>query len=278
MTVLVTGVTGTIGRRVVDELIGQGVTWKAASRAGQEPNGCAFDFTQPATWAAAFQGVDSMLVLRPPALGNVERDMVPALNAARTHGVRHMVLISVQGADRIPMLPHARLERWLWASGLQWTVVRPSFFDQNLSTTHAQDIRNRDSIIVPAGDGRTAFVDAIDVAAVAARALADPHRHDGRIWTTTGKEALTYHDCARILSSELGRPIRYRRPGLLRYLRHATRQLGMSPPMAAVTGVIYTTARLGLAGALTDDVTTVLGRPPITFAEFVHREAAAWTT
>ena len=53
-------------------------------------------------------------------------------------------------------------------------VVRPSFFTQNLSTTHAADIRDRDQVFVPAGGGRTAFVDVLDVADVAAAALAEP--------------------------------------------------------------------------------------------------------
>lgn len=46
-------------------------------------------------------------------------------------------------------------------------------------------------------------------------------------------------------------------------------------PLPMVTAAIYTTARLGLAAGLTDDVRRVLGRDPISFAEFAHRES--WT-
>jgi uncharacterized protein YbjT (DUF2867 family) len=160
---------------------------------------------------------------------------------------------------------------------VSWTFVRASFFHQNLSTTHAADIRDRDQIIVPAGGGATAFVDAEDVGAVAAAALLDPSAHAGRAWTVTGPRALTYAQIADILTAELGRPIRYARPGLVTYLRHARRQLEMPWGMVAVTSAIYTTARLGLAAGLTEDTQKVLGREPIDLTEFVHREREAWT-
>ena len=95
-------------------------------------------------------------------------------------------------------------------------------------------------------------------------------------WTVTGSEALTYEQIAWILTAELGRPIRYTRPGIFRYLRHARRTLGMPWGMVLVTAAIYTTARLGLASGLTDTVHQVLGRDPISFADFVHRERDIW--
>jgi uncharacterized protein YbjT (DUF2867 family) len=218
-----------------------------------------------------------MFLMRPPQIGNVRRDMAPFLEAARAAGVRHVVLLSLQGADRIPVTPHAQLEKWLRASDLAWTFVRPSFFIQNLTTTHAVDIRDRGQIIVPAGNGRTAFVDAQDVAAVAAAALLDPAAHAGRAWTPTGPQALTYDEVADVLTDVLHRPIRYTRPGLLRYARHAHDRLRMPWPMAAVTCAIYTTARLGLAAGLTDDVRVVTGRAPADLRAVATRERDAWT-
>lgn len=92
---------------------------------------------------------------------------------------------------------------------------------QNLSTTHAADIREHDEILVPADKGRTAFVDARDVGAAAAAALADP---DGaafrnRAFELTGTEAPTYDEVAAILSRVLGRTIVYRHPDALRFYR-----------------------------------------------------------
>lgn len=238
--------------------------------------GVAFDFTDRATWRAAYDGIEAMLCIRPPAISNVRRDLIPSLEAGRAAGVRHVVLLSLQGADKNKIVPHARLEDWLRGSGLDWTFVRPSFFHQNLSTTHAVDIRERSEIVVPAGNGATAFVDVEDVGAVCALVLRNLAEHRDRAWTVTGSAALTYTACATMLSHELGRPVRYTRPGLLRYLRHAHAQLAMPWGMAFVTAAIYSAARLGRASALTDDTRQLLGRDPVDFATFAHRERQAW--
>jgi uncharacterized protein YbjT (DUF2867 family) len=277
-TILVTGASGNVGRVVVDALTAAGtVGVLTAHREREVPaGGVLFDFTDPATWPEAFAGVDAMFLVRPPALGNVRRDLLPAVAAARAAGVRRVVFLSLQGAERNKMVPHATVESWLRSSGMAWTFVRPTFFCQNLSGTHAGDIRDRDEIVLPAANGATAFVDAQDVGAVAAAALLDPGRHGSRAWTVTGPEALTYGQVADILSGVLGRPIRYTRPGVCRYARHARSALGMPWGMVAVTTAIYTTARLGLAAGLSDDVRTVLGRDPTDFATFAERERAAW--
>ena len=160
------------------------------------------DFTDPSTWATAFRGVESLFLVRPPAIGNVKRDLLPAVAAARDAGVQHVVFLSLQGAEQNKVVPHATVETWLRRSGLRWTFVRASFFHKNLSTTHLADIRDHDQIVVPAGHGATAFVDAEDVGAVAAAALSDPQRHADTAWTVTGPRALTYDEIAQILTKE----------------------------------------------------------------------------
>ncbi|WP_158550794.1 NmrA family NAD(P)-binding protein [Geodermatophilus sp. TF02-6] len=275
-----TGSSGNVGRWVGEELHAAGADVRCAVRppsSGQLPEGTVgFDFTDERTWAAAFAGVRALFLVRPPAIGNVRRDLLPAVAAAREAGVEHVVFLSIQGADRLRVVPHATVERWLQGSGLGWTFVRPSFFTQNLSTTHAPDIRDRDEVVVPAGRGRTAFVDTRDVAAVAAAALLDPAAHRDQAWTPTGPEALTYTEVADVLTDVLGRPITYRDPGLPGWFRHARTVLGMPVGMAVVTAAIYTTARLGLAAGLTDHVEQVTGRPPASVRTTAVREQAAW--
>jgi len=286
--ILVTGATGNVGLPVARGLVAAGEPVRLAVRGAPRvddpmPAGAdagadvvPFDFTDASTWDAAFAGVRTMFLVRPPRLGNVKRDLLPAVAHAGAAGVRHVVFLSLQGAQRNPVVPHATVERWLRDSGLGWTFVRASFFMQNLTTTHVSDIRDRGRIVVPAGSGRTAFVDAHDVAAVAVEALRDPARHAGRAWTPTGPQALTYDEVAVTLSRVLGRPISYDRPGPLTYARHARGVLGMPPGMVAITTAIYTAARLGLAAGLTGDVRRVTTRDPVSFAEFAARERSAW--
>ncbi|RYC10913.1 NmrA family NAD(P)-binding protein [Nocardioides zhouii] len=283
-TLLVTGATGNVGSRTVELLLAAGVRVRAAAssvesvrcRFGDRVEAVALDFTDPATWEHAYSGVHRMFLMRPPHLGKPKTQMLPSLEVAKAAGVEHIVLLSLQGAEHNKVVPHHALEVWLRESGLSWTFVRAAFFMQNLTTTHLTDVRDRNTIMVPAGDGATAFVDVHDVAAIATAALLTPEQHHNTAWTPTGPQALTYAEVAEILTDVLGRPISYPRPGLVRYARHARKVLGMPWGMVAVTSAIYTIARLGRAGGLTDDVLVMTGHDPGSFREFAEREAARW--
>jgi uncharacterized protein YbjT (DUF2867 family) len=233
------------------------------------------DVRDRSTWGPALDGVRTMFLLRPPDVSDVRKDLIPLVEQGRERGLEHVVFLSLQGADRNRVVPHAKVEAWLEGSGLGWTFVRPSFFMQNLSTTHRRDVVAGE-LVVPAGNGRTAFVDTLDVADVAVEALKDPPAHSGKAWTPTGPEALTYAEVTALLSIALGRPVVYPRPGAIRYALHARRELGMPWGMVGVTTAIYTVARLGLAAGLTDDVRTVTGHPPRSFLDFARRERGVW--
>jgi len=287
--VLITGATGTIGSRVVEGLRSAGVPVRVATRHplsasevdSDRPDTAPietvrFDFTDPDTWSEAFDGVKTAFIVRPPQVSNVRRDMIPALEAARDAGVQHVVLLSLQGVEATPFVPHAKLEAWIRTSGLHWTFVRPSFFMENLSGVHASDVRDRDRIVVPAGRGRTSFVAAADVAAVAIAALAHTDAHQDVAWTPTGSEALTYKEVADALSAVLGRDITYARPGVWRYAAHARRALRLPWAMVGVTTALYSVARLGKAAGVTDDVREVTGIAPITVKQWAAEHQEVW--
>jgi uncharacterized protein YbjT (DUF2867 family) len=107
-------------------------------------------------------------------------------------------------------------------------------------------------------------------------ALLDPTAHHNAAWTPTGPQALTYEQVCTVLTDALGRPIRYGRPGALRYLLHATRTLSMPLPMALVTVAIYSAARFGKADGLTDDVLAVTGHEPQRFEEWAQHHRQVW--
>jgi uncharacterized protein YbjT (DUF2867 family) len=283
--VLVTGAPGNVGTPLVAELLALGArvrvaAWDvdAAFRAfGDAVEVVPFDFTRPETLGPALAGVERMFLLRPPQIADVDGVIVPALEAARAAGVRHVVFLSIQGAERNRIVPHRKIEDRLRASGMAWTFVRAAYFMQNLSTTHAPEVRELDEIWVPAGRrSRTAHVDARDVAAIAARALTQDG-HDGHAYTPTGPAALTYDEIAAMLTDELGRPIRYADPNLVAYWRRMRRR-GMPRAMVGVTLGIYMAARFGLAAGLTDDVQRIIGRAPIPMRQFVHDRRDAWSS
>ena len=279
-SILVTGATGTVGRHVARGLSDTDVDVRAGVRSVERapetlPDGVdpiQFDFEKPETWGRAFQGVDAMFLVRPPEMTRVHRHLTPAVDAAARVGVEHVVFLSVLGAEKNPLLPHRRIERHLEASGLPYTFLRASFFMQNFYVVHGGDITERGELFVPAGDGETSFVDARDVAAVGVEALVDP-AHRNQAYDVTGSEALTYGDAAAVFSDVLDREIEYADPGLVEFIVTTTSR-GVSLPFALVQAVVYTTARLGLASRVTDDVLRVLGRPPRSLDEFIRDHAS----
>jgi uncharacterized protein YbjT (DUF2867 family) len=233
----------------------------------------AFDFHEPATYDNAFRDVEKLFLVRPPAIAAVWRSIFPALRAAQRAGVRHVVFLSLLGAEQNPLVPHRWIEWYLQSLEMDWTFLRPSFFMQNLSTTHREEIRDRDEIFVPAGEGATSFIDARDIAAVAVRALTEAG-HENAAYALTGAEALTYAEVAHVVSDVLGRPIRYRDPSLLDFVQ---RHLGERPlGLVLVMAGIYLTARLGLAARTTLDVERLLGRPPTTVRQFAEDYRSVW--
>ena len=274
--VLVTGAGGNVGREVCAELQRRGVPVRAAALDERDAAAvlagvpwAAFDFLRPETFGAALEGVDRVFLLRPPHLADAAA-FDPFLAAMRAAGVRQVTFLSLLGVEKNPVVPHHAIEKRLRASGLGWTMVRPAFFMQNLTTTHLADLR-AGRIVVPAGNGRTSFIDCRDIGAVAGLTLAEPG-HIGKAYSITGGEALTYGECAELLSEASGRRIVYTHPSGREFARHMAAQ-GFPPDYVRVMRGIYLVCRLHLAGRVTDELPSLLGRPAITFAQFARDHA-----
>lgn len=282
--IAVSGATGTVGAAVVDELIAdvehphrvRRLTRRPHETAGHEIEDIRFSFTDPGTWPAAFRDVERLFLVRPPELVHVARDLLPAVAAARDAGVRHVVFLSVLGAQRNPLLPHRRVERWLDTSGMATTHLRAGNFMQNLTSAHVADIRDRDQLILPAGEAVLSYVDARDVAAVAAACLLDRAPTRGA-FDLTGPEAIDHDRIARALTDALGRPITYTGASLPTYWSHA-RHTGMPPGLTAATSVLYTLARARIGSRTSPDVATVLGRPARDIDTFARDHRHIWIT
>lgn len=273
-TTLITGATGNVGAELIRQLASRDVTIRAAVRdaraADALPDGVdpvVFDFADPSTHAPSLLGVDRVFFMRPPHMSDAS-EFEPFVSAMKEAGVRQVVFLSLMGVERNPVVPHHAIEKLLRREQLPWTFLRPGFYMQNLSTTHLRDIRERDEVFVPAGNGKTSFIDVRDIAECAA-VLLTTEGHVNRAYTITGREALTYGDVARLLSEATGRDIRYTKPGGRAFARHMAEQ-GFASDMITVMRGIYLVARLGMAGGITDDLPKLLGRPARTFAQFAH--------
>lgn len=269
--ILVTGATGNVGQEVIKELRRRGADIVAAvfderdaQRAPADAEKVMFDFARAETFAPALKGIDRLFFMRPPQISDVERYLHPAIDAAKEAGVKHVVFLSLMGVN--PRVPHYKVEQKIIASGLPYTFLRPSFYMQNLDTFYRDDIRVRDEIFVPAGAAKTSFIDARDIGAVAGMALTEAG-HEGKAYELTGSEALDYYEVADIFTQTQGQRITYKRPTPAEY---AARQkaLGVPDEFVTVMRSLYWTVRLGIGKKVTPELGDLLGRAPITMAQY----------
>ena len=280
--ILVIGASGNVGAEVVRELQTEGRNVRAAdidaaklsSKFGSTVEAVHFDFSKPETYPSAFEGVESMFLMRPPQISDVKKVMFPAIDAAKQAGVQHIVFLSLIGIEKAKYVPHYKVETYLKEQGFQTTFLRCSFFMQNLNTTHRVEIQERNEVFVPVANAKTSFIDVRDIGSVAALMLTD-EGHAGRNYDLTGAEALDYWQVAGILTETLGRRINYRNTGALSFLIE-TRRRGASFPYALVVTGLYMSTRFGMAETVTNDVERLLGRKPISFKQYTEDYREAW--
>jgi uncharacterized protein YbjT (DUF2867 family) len=259
MSVLVIGGTGTTGSLLVERL----PEARVGTRKPVRDNHVRFDWDVPATYDSALDGVDRVYLI--PPVGVVDPAPVVESFLARARLVRRVVLLSssavpesATGMGALPALVRTMPE---------WAVLRPSWFMQNFTGDHPVAVGARDGeIVTGTGDGRVGFVDAADIAAVAARALLDPlpHNTDHLI---TGPEALSYADAAAIITEVTGRPVRHRSVST----EEMTERISAVLPkeFAAVLATLDEDIRRGAEDRVTTTVQDVTGRPARSFREFL---------
>jgi uncharacterized protein YbjT (DUF2867 family) len=283
--ILVSGATGNVGSEVVRYLVedesdvivraGSRDPDRAAAQLGYDIEYTALDFADSDTLRPAFEGVDKLFLMRPPQMSNVERDVLPVLAAAEGAQVQQIAFLSLQGVEDNPIVPHHSIEEALRESGIPWTFLRAGFFMQNLDTTHRTEIRDHDTLMIPAGESRTSFIDVRDIGAVAARTLCEPG-HENQAYTLTGSEALTYFQVADILSDVLERPITYANPSLWEFARWQRTHNDTPWMFLVVMAGLYTITRMGNAEDIADDVQQILGREPIAFRQYAEDYRDCW--
>ncbi|MEV7466801.1 NAD(P)H-binding protein [Streptomyces kronopolitis] len=273
-SVLVTGATGNTGSRLVARLVALGHPVRAAARRATEvpgAEGVSFDWHDPATHDDALRGASRLYLVPPVGDPDPAAVMLPFLERARAAGARRVVLLSSSalpaggpGVGRV----HAALPDHVD----EWAVLRPSWFMQNFTGDHphAQSIRSDGVLLTATGSGRVGFIDADDIAAVAAHALTDEPAPAGDL-ILTGPQALGYDDIAAIVTEVTGRPVRHR-PLTVEQLRE---RLAASLPaeFAALLAGLDRAIADGAEDRVTDTVERLTGRPPRSFREFLIRAA-----
>ena len=279
--ICVTGAGGTVGSEVVRHLQSAGVPFRAAYFSAEKADAArakgidsvVINYNRPETMRAAFQGCDKLFLLAPNVLDQARLEL-NAVEAAKAAGVRHIVKLSVWQADREEFeiaRSHRMVEKAIESSGLAWTFLRPNSFMQNIGNYMAETVRTQGAFYSAAEKGKIGHVDVRDIAAVAVKALTEPG-HEGKTYSLTGPEALSYDELAGELSKVLSRRVSHvnlppadLKQGMLAH--------GMPEGLVERLLDLDRYYREDRANSTTDDIKRVTGREPRPFAEYARESA-----
>jgi (4-alkanoyl-5-oxo-2,5-dihydrofuran-3-yl)methyl phosphate reductase len=276
---LVTGATGTVGRQLIGRLVGMGVSVRALSRdprAASLPRGVEVvggDLNRPDSLPAALAGVERVFLVT----SGVERARQDAnlVAAARTAGARHVVKLSAltvgdeSQADVINRW-HAQGERIVVDSGLEWTFLRPGAFMSN-ALAWIPMVKEQGAVFAPFSRARIAAIDPADIAAVAARVLAEDDHH-GRVYELTGPELISVEEQVDQLGRALGRSLRLVDVPAMAARRRMI-DAGLPTVLADAVLAMHAAAGNGADGAIRSTVAQLTGQPARRFADWAGAHA-----
>ncbi|MEO9467402.1 NAD(P)H-binding protein [Parasphingorhabdus sp.] len=261
---LVLGGTGKTGRRVAGQLRATGHGVRIGSRSAFP----AFDWDREETWEIAIKGASNIYITYTPDLampGAV--DAIAALvRHAKRAGVKRLVLLSGRGEAEAQAC-----EQIVMDAGLEWTIVRASWFNQNFSEGAFVDMVRSGVITLPAGDTPEPFVDVDDIADVVVAALTQKG-HAGEVYEVTGPRLMTFTDIARELSQSTGNNINYVDVPHDAFVE-SVRESGAPDDVVWMLDYLFATVLDGRNAHVTDGVERALGRPARDFADYARDTA-----
>ncbi len=263
--ILVIGGTGKTGRKVVERLEKLNYSVRIGSRNASP----AFDWNNADNWPAVLEGIDKMYVTYQPDLAVPgARDAITKITQlAKEKGVKKMVLLSGKGEREAELC-----EQVLIHSGLDFTIVRATWFNQNFSESFLLDPILAGHVALPLSEARVPYVDTNDIADVVVESLLNDE-HNGKIYELTGPEALTFTEIVDQIAQSTGRTIKFTPVSLPEYVKMME---DFQVPADYIWLINYLfTEVFASAGndKVTNDIEKVLGRPPIHFSDYVKETA-----
>ncbi|MEX0153774.1 NAD(P)H-binding protein [Microbacterium sp. LMI1-1-1.1] len=257
---LVVGGTGKTGAKVVERLTSSGTPVRIATRSSSP----AFDWNAQETWTAVTDDVARAYVVHPGAGGLEDQEQIAAFIAhLRNSGVKRVVLLSVYGPDSVA-------EEAVVRSGMEYTIVRPGWFNQNFSEDFFLNFRESiqaGRLELPFGSTRFAFVDVDDIADVAVAALTGA-AHNGKSYDLTGPRQMTFEEATGEIARATGREIPYTNLSPNDYAA-----LLVSRGMSVEEAQGFAAASDAPDEQLRNGVQEALGRPATDFGDYAARTA-----
>lgn len=264
--ILVIGGTGKTGRKVVESLQNLGQNVRIGSRSATP----AFDWEDAATWAPALEGMDKVYVTFQPDLAVPGAlDAIEALTKkARRSGVKKMVLLSGKGEKEAELS-----EQVVIHSGLDYTIIRASWFNQNFSESFFLDPIVAGHVALPQAEAKVPYVDTGDIADVAVEVLLND-RHNGQIYELTGPRTLTFLEVVNEIATATGRTIEFTPISMSAYVK-MLEEVQLPADYIWLINYLFTEVLVAENNNIvTHDIEKVLGRKAKDFSEYVQETVA----
>jgi len=275
--ILVIGANGTVGSHLVKLLQERGAEVLSATSRKEEatkPGRVYVNLVTGEGVHAAFSAADRAFLLSPPGFADHYSMLAPLIQASKRAGLKKVVLMTAMGANAVDSTPFRRAEIELENSGITYNIIRPNWFMQNFATFWVQGINESRRIALPAGEAATSFIDARDIAAVAAELLISDALAN-RDFDLTGIESLTHRDIAAVLSNTLGERVDYQNiePTIL---RDGLVAAGFPGDYVGFLIMIFGFLREGYNARQTNAVQDITGQRPRTFKQFAAEHRTVW--
>lgn len=279
--ILITGATGNVGMETIRSLfrhplqdhIIAGVRnidkSKALFRDYPDLQFRYFDFDNIQSYGQAFDGIEILFLLRPPRIADAKL-FGSLIDNAYGKGIRKIVFLSVQGAEKTSYIPHAKIEKIIMDKRLEYVFLRPSYFMHNLTTTLAADIKNR-QIVLPAGKAVFNWIDVADIGEIAAEVLLNFDEYANQALEITGDENLSFAEAVSVINSAHNINLGYKSPNLIRFFRQKRRQ-GIPAGMIFVMIMLHYFPRFQKPPRISDTCKKVTGKDPARLSEYIARE------
>jgi NAD(P)H dehydrogenase (quinone) len=279
--ILITGATGKTGGEVTRQLLAKGTPVRVFVR---DPSKLSDDLAQAelatgdladkAAVEAAVEGITKAVLVVSNGEQQFELES-QFTDCAAAAGVEHLLYLSsmesTPGTTNAITSMHVAAEDHIRASGMHWTMIRPTFFMQNLLGS-ARTMKEKDIISLPVGAGKIAATDMRDAASVMAAVLTSNAAHWDQSYDLTGPELMTMDEVAATFSNVLGREIRYVEQPLEEFRTYLSQFL---PPwrVNAVCEEFEAIAN-GSVDHTTDNVSSILGREATSVGQFIRDHLA----
>ena len=281
--ILITGATGNIGSQVIrflyntdtENILIAGVRDmdKARQKFKNYPSLAftEFDFDKPDTFNGALEKIDSIFLLRPPHISDIDKYFKPLINKIKEKGIREVMFLSVQGVEKSGVIPHNKIEKLIKEHQLNYIFLRPSYFMQNLTTTLIDDIRTKRKIILPAGNAKFNWVDIENIGEIASRLLNEFDNYKNQAIEITGYENKNFHEVTSLINECVANKIEYISPNPFRYY-NIKKHDGLARGMIFVMIMLHCLPRFQKEPKISDFYEKLTGKKPTSLKDFVKRE------